>query len=112
MATWTSDDGSLPEDSTLMQWCRDLNRASELSDRPLSIANRHKQWHKEVGFVDVQEWVFKMPLNEWPRDPRMKAIGYAWKENMLEGLSGFTMAPFNKVLGQKEEDIQVSSPCL
>ncbi|KAM5349172.1 hypothetical protein ACJ41O_008995 [Fusarium nematophilum] len=108
MAMWYSDDNTLSADSALSRWSRNLNIASEAINRPLSVAHRLKEWYEEVGFVDVQERVYKMPLNGWPADPYWKEIGKLWKWNLLEGLSGFTLGLFSRVLGWTEEQIQMS----
>lgn len=108
MARWQSDDGTLTEDSALSQWGRDINAAADALDRPVCVADQHARWLKEVGFVDVKEWVFKVPMNGWPRDKDMKKIGHAWEENFLDGLSGFTLALFSRVLKREVNDILVS----
>lgn len=48
-----------------------------------------------------------MPLNAWPRDERMKHLGELSEENWLQGLGGFTMGPFNRVLEWTKEQIEV-----
>ncbi|KAL2758065.1 hypothetical protein ACRALDRAFT_2100061, partial [Sodiomyces alcalophilus JCM 7366] len=103
-----SDDGTLRPDSALQRWFDDMNMASQLANRPLSIAHLFKQWFHEVGFVDVHEKVFKVPLNGWAKDPRYKALGRLWEQNMLSGISGFSMSLFTQVLGRKPEEVEVS----
>lgn len=105
-----SDDGTLRPDSALVNWTREMNEAGEAIRRPLSIAHKLKQWYREVGFVDIHERVFKIPLNGWAKDPRYKALGKLWETNFLDGLSGFTLSLFTQVLGKKKEEVEVSFP--
>ncbi|KAJ5328096.1 hypothetical protein N7452_008486 [Penicillium brevicompactum] len=75
----------------------DLNmRSSRDADPPrqFRIAHRIEQWMKDVGFVDVEQRVSKIPTNTWPQEERLKTIG-AWSEsNWLEALSGWSYKPF------------------
>ncbi|KAF4978238.1 hypothetical protein FZEAL_5343 [Fusarium zealandicum] len=108
MTMWYSDDDSLDPHGPLARWARNLNIASESVNRPLSVAHKMKEWYEEVGFVDVEERVYKIPTNGWPADPYWKDIGKLWRWNLTEGLSGFTLGLFSRVLGWTEEEIQMS----
>ena len=61
----------------------------------------------EAGFVDVHETVFKIPLNGWPKDTRLKHVGMLWQRNLLDGLSGFSLGMFSRFMGKTAEEIEV-----
>ncbi|KAH0442716.1 methyltransferase domain-containing protein [Colletotrichum camelliae] len=103
-----SDDGTLLPDSPLARWVYDMNHASELIGRPLARAHLLRQWYEEVGFVDVHERVFKIPLNGWAKHPRHKHVGKLWEQNFLDGLSGFSLALFTQVLERKRAEVELS----
>ncbi|KAK1700505.1 methyltransferase [Colletotrichum godetiae] len=104
----TSDDDTLAPDSPLSRWVDDMNLASEMIGRPLSRAHMLREWYEEVGFVDVHQRVFKIPINGWAKHPRHKHVGRLWEQNFLDGLSGFSMALFTQVLERQQEEVQVS----
>jgi hypothetical protein len=62
-----------------------------------------------VGFEDVHESVFKLPMNGWPRDRGLKHIGQMWQRNLLNGLSGFCLGLLHRIRGRTVENIEVSS---
>ncbi|KAH7357974.1 S-adenosyl-L-methionine-dependent methyltransferase, partial [Plectosphaerella cucumerina] len=101
------DDDTLKPDSPLHEWARQMNAAAESIQRPLTMSGKVKQWYDEVGFVDVREKVFKVPMNGWAKDPRYKALGKLWETNFLGGLSGFTLSLFTQVLGMTREEVEV-----
>lgn len=101
------DDGSMPEDWPFYQWSRAIDEASMQANRPMRIATRLKKWYIEEGFVDVQEHVVKLPIGTWPKDPALKALGSWWKENLLVGLQGFSLALLSRVLGWSKNQIEV-----
>jgi ubiquinone/menaquinone biosynthesis C-methylase UbiE len=102
------DDGTMPDDWPFKEWTKYLDDAAMAVGRPLRIANKLKRWYAEVGFVDIQEKVIKIPVNTWPRDPDLKPLGKWWQQNILLGLQGFSLAHFTRVLGWSKDEIEVS----
>lgn len=102
------DDGTLPQDGHLATWFREINEASELMGRPTNVAASVRDAYVEAGFVDVQVRIFKMPMNGWPKDERLKELGRMWERNFLMGLSGFSFTLFNRVYERTPAQIEVS----
>lgn len=103
-----SDDETLPPDGPLATWFREINKASELMGRPTNVAAHVREAYVQAGFVDVQERIFKMPMNGWPKDERLKELGRMWERNFLMGLSGFSFTLFNRVYERTPAQIEVS----
>ncbi|KAF3480994.1 uncharacterized protein GIQ15_06341 [Arthroderma uncinatum] len=109
------DDGSLPmgkrdgfSEYALHDWLNLSIHSGLASDPPrqFRIAHQLAQCMRAVGFVDIKEHIFKVPMNTWPRDERMKVIG-AWNErNWLDALSGWSYKPFFG-MGWSTEEIEV-----
>lgn len=102
-----SDDGSVPENSPSVRWWTLLEEAFEKLERPILKIDEYPGLFREAGFVDVQDRLLKRPTNDWPKDPRMKEIGRFSCLNFLEGLAGFSMAPFTRVLRWSPEEVEV-----
>ncbi|RKL06274.1 hypothetical protein BFJ71_g2833 [Fusarium oxysporum] len=103
-----SDDESLPPNGPLATWFREINEASELMGRPTNVAAHVREAYVQAGFVDVQERIFKMPMNGWPKDERLKELGRMWERNFLMGLSGFSFTLFNRVYERTPAQIEVA----
>ena len=101
-----TDDGC-GEKSSVMKWSQLLVEAYGKLERPAEIASRYKTLMEEAGFVDVVEILYKWPINNWPKDPEYKEIGSWTYANVLQGMQGFTMAPFTRALGWSREDVEV-----
>lgn len=109
------DDGTMPPENpdgfceyALLDWV-DLNiRSSQVTNPPrqFRIANRIARWMKEVGFVDVQERISKVPTNPWSEDPHLRTIGRWSEQNWLEALSGWSYKPL-LALGWSKPEIEV-----
>jgi hypothetical protein len=108
MSTPCCDDGTMPEDWPFLEWTRYSDDAAVAADQPLRIADKIKRWYQEAGFVDVEEKVFKLPMNSWPRDKHLKALGRMSEDNWLAGIAGFSIAPFSRILSWSKAEIEVS----
>lgn len=102
------DDDSVSPSNAFARYSDDITRASEYVNRSVLWPPQLKEWLVEAGFVDVEEKVFKIPINGWARDRRLKEIGMLWQHNWVTGLSGFSYALLNQAQGRTIEDIEVS----
>ncbi|OAR01406.1 hypothetical protein LLEC1_04071 [Akanthomyces lecanii] len=104
----SSDDGTLAEDSALARWFHDMAAAGDICNRPTVMAHRLREVYERVGFVDVQEKIFKMPTNGWAKDERLKDIGRMWERNLGPSLAGFSFSMFNRAFNRTPEEIEVA----
>lgn len=52
-----------------------------------------------AGFVDVEERKFVWPIGPWPKDAKLKDLGRWGERNWAEGVEGWVMALYTRVLG-------------
>ncbi|KAK4156279.1 hypothetical protein C8A00DRAFT_30874 [Chaetomidium leptoderma] len=102
------DDGTMSPDYAWHRWATELDTVSRLADRQVNTGPHLASWMREVGFVDVHEMVFKIPMNGWPKETRLKHVGMMWQRTLLEGLSGFSLSLFCRYLGKTVEEIEMS----
>ncbi|KAI9848010.1 MAG: hypothetical protein M1838_000656 [Thelocarpon superellum] len=101
------DDETMKPEYPLLEWTKIMDDAAMNFGRPIRIANKLKKWYLEAGFEEVHEQVFKVPLNEWPREPHFKTMGRINELNMLQGLQGLSLASMYRVLGWTQNEIEV-----
>ncbi|WEW57333.1 hypothetical protein PRK78_002798 [Emydomyces testavorans] len=102
-----SDDGTHTRATNCLRW-RDLqHKAAETFGKSMTTIRTWEDKLRAVGFVDVRREVYKVPLNHWPKDRKMKELGKYQQLQMWHGLSSYTMAPFTRVLGWSPEEIEV-----
>lgn len=102
-----NDDNTLSPDDAIYQWSELMLEASGRLNQRLDKPPNYAQWMREAGFINVQSRVFKWPTNPWPKDKKHKILGLWSLANTLDGLEGFTMAYFTRVLGWQPEQVQV-----
>ena len=102
-----SDDGTLKEDSYLVQWSDKIFEATEIQGRPCNGARLYRQQMIDTGFTNVREIRYKWPMNRWPADPHYKDLGFWTHQNIAGGISGLSMALFTRVLRWAPQELEV-----
>ncbi|RMJ27592.1 Methyltransferase [Aspergillus sp. HF37] len=102
-----SDDESRQNAPNISEWCKLLDDASQKFGKDLNVTSKYKQWLIDAGFRNVKEDVYKIPVNPWAKDRKMKEIGRYQQVNMVEGMEAYSMALFTRVLGMTSEEVQV-----
>ena len=107
MPTLYCDDGTMPDDYPFKEWTQTQDEAFMNLGKPVRIANKLKRWYEQQGFIDVKEVVYKLPINDWPKDPHMKSLGCLHETNLLDGLQGFSLAALSRGLNWTKDEIEV-----
>ncbi|KAH8688826.1 S-adenosyl-L-methionine-dependent methyltransferase [Talaromyces proteolyticus] len=105
-SVYKSDDDTVTRTPAISLWQQKLNEAAEAINQPMNLAQTLKDRLERAGFVDVRDDAYKIPVGPWPKDRRLKEIGYMLLFHCLEGLDAFTLAPFSRVLSWSKEDIR------
>ena len=64
-------------------------------------------WFRDAGFVDVEERLFKIPSNAWPKNRHLKEVGKFQLINYSEGYEGIGIGLFTRILGWQPSEFQV-----
>ncbi|KAH7389151.1 methyltransferase LaeA [Cadophora sp. MPI-SDFR-AT-0126] len=99
------DDGTLPANSSLVQWSRLILDATERAYRPLAYNHETGPMLQRAGFVDIKEEVIKIPLNPWESDPHQKDIGRWYNLGLTQGLEALTTAPLTRMSQWSKADV-------
>lgn len=102
-----SDDHDISR-TGLSQWYQTVVKAFEVISRGVKEAENHAERLRTAGFEEVHNEIYKWPINPWPKDPKLKQLGFWSRENMLDCLEAWAIVPFTKFLGWTPEEVQVS----
>lgn len=67
--------------------------------RSFEIVEDMKDLMLGAGFVDVHEERFVWPIGAWARDAHLKDLGRWGERNWSEGIEGWVMAIYTRLLG-------------
>jgi SAM-dependent methyltransferase len=105
--TWMfTDDNTFPEKSNLVHWLEELDRASKIYGAHMNVAELHGPRLKEAGFINVKDDVYKIPMNPWPKDSKLKELGRYEMVAIVNAVEPYCLALFTRVLGMSNEAVQ------
>ncbi|KAI0134641.1 S-adenosyl-L-methionine-dependent methyltransferase [Xylariales sp. AK1849] len=107
LSTIMCNDDTMPPDYEFKVHIDDIEDATATMGRPVRIADQYKQAMEDVGFVDVQEFTYKLPINGWPRHKKYKELGMMWEENLMKGIHAASAGPMHRVRGLNDKQIQM-----
>jgi hypothetical protein len=69
-----SDDGSVPDKSAISQWGKFFEEGGKTIGRTFLVVEEgiQRKAMEEAGFVDIQEWSFKVSAPSEPREEEMQ----------------------------------------
>jgi SAM-dependent methyltransferase len=95
-----SDDSTMPATWKFLEWEELIHQTARKKLNPpksTRVAEHLKPWMEESGFIDVDQFIYKIPLGPWARDKKLKKIGADMCSNWASGLQGFSY----KILGDE-----------
>lgn len=101
-----SEDGST-RGTWLERWNTDFAKAATKGGRIVQPGLYLKQWVREAGFGDVYHERIRLPLGVWPKDKQLKEVGAFNLVQLREGLEGFSLALFTRILGWSKDELGV-----
>lgn len=90
----------------VLRWGRLMEQAAERRGRIIQLGPRLVDFQRTAGLQNVNEAVYSIPCGTWPADEQQRMIGARNMLNALQGMEGFTMVMFTKVLGWSVDDTQ------
>jgi hypothetical protein len=100
-----SSDGSLPPDSKLRLWARELYAAFDESGQSLEIDPGTQGLLEQLGFVEVKHYTMAIPFHPWPDDEHEKDMGRWFNLGMTQGIQALTMAPLTRMRRYSAEQV-------
>ncbi|KAF4448232.1 Demethylmenaquinone methyltransferase [Fusarium austroafricanum] len=104
----TSDDNTVKDSSALGQWGKLFVEGGKKIGMSFSIYGEEIQRKamEAAGFVDIQQYEFKTPIGDWPKDPEMKELGELSRHVFLSDTEGVVLFVANTI-GWTEAEIHV-----
>ncbi|KEZ45881.1 hypothetical protein SAPIO_CDS1250 [Scedosporium apiospermum] len=103
-----SDDDTVTDHTAVGQWGKIFAEGQKKTGRPFTVVREdlQRKGMEEAGFVDIQEFEFKLPAGTWPKDPKMKELGQLTQMVMEADTEGYVLFIAN-TLGWSRDEIQV-----
>ncbi|KAF2469170.1 S-adenosyl-L-methionine-dependent methyltransferase [Lindgomyces ingoldianus] len=83
-----------------------LNLGEEKTGMTFRTIESMRGFMEQAGFVDIVEKKFVWPIGPWPSDPHLKDMGRWGERNWADGLEGWVLALYTRVLGWTYTEVQ------
>lgn len=80
---------------------------AEALGKDWSCVPKYKEFLQEVGFEDVVEETYDIPIGTWARGKTNKILGAWCKADTMSVLQGLSLAVLTKGLGMSVEEVEV-----
>ncbi|EEU38760.1 uncharacterized protein NECHADRAFT_95105 [Fusarium vanettenii 77-13-4] len=93
-APWLeSDDGTVTDKTAMCQWGKLFVQGGLKIGRSFTLVDDEEQRKgmKAAGFVDIQEFNIKVPLGDWPKDPKLKEMGRFSRATLEQDTEGYVL---------------------
>ncbi|KAM3087447.1 hypothetical protein ACMFMG_001534 [Clarireedia jacksonii] len=75
------------ENTSLEKWFKACVKAGEVAGRPWLNVTYYKEWMEDIGFEEVTEVVYHIPINDWPLGSKEKEVGMMLRQDLSISLS-------------------------
>lgn len=100
-----SHDKTLPENSVVHQWMREVYGAYERYGKPLFPKDDLPSMLQQLGFVDITHEKQEIPYHPWPEDEQLKYIARCFNVGMQSAIPAMSLAPLTRYAGWNLEQV-------
>ncbi|KAI5468173.1 S-adenosyl-L-methionine-dependent methyltransferase [Mariannaea sp. PMI_226] len=102
-----SDDGTVDQEPVL-KLCKKLyDDGGAAMGRPFFVHDIQQKAVEEAGFVDIKTVDYKIPIGDWPKDPKLAEVGRFVKLTLENDIEGYTLMLWNNVLNWPRDEYQI-----
>ncbi|KAK7984915.1 S-adenosyl-L-methionine-dependent methyltransferase [Apiospora saccharicola] len=101
-----SPDSSLPENSSIEYWTKEVYRAYEQYGKPLFPKDDLPAMLKHLGFTDITHEEQEIPYHPWPEDERLKNIARWFNLSMQSAIPAMSLAPLTRYSNWTLEQVE------
>ncbi|KAK3983931.1 S-adenosyl-L-methionine-dependent methyltransferase [Cladorrhinum sp. PSN332] len=101
------EDGSVAENSALDTWSKVFKAAGKKFGRTFYPIEDNKQVPglEKAGFKNLDIWDLNVPINGFPRDPKLKEIGQFGHLSVTRDLEGMVLYAFRQVMDWEDAEL-------
>ena len=93
-------------DKMLTSFSNSVVGAGQKTGMTFHIIRQRGELMEDAGFVDIHEEKFIWPIGPWPKDAYLKDLGRWGERNWSEGIEGWVMALYTRLLGWTYAEVQ------
>ncbi|RTE84034.1 hypothetical protein BHE90_001416 [Fusarium euwallaceae] len=102
-----SNDGTSERQEVLRLGKKMYEEGGKALGLPFFVHDLQKKGIEEAGFQDIKMVEYKIPVGDWPKDPKLAEIGRFVRLTLENDLEGYTLMLWKHVLQWPDDEYQV-----
>ncbi|KAF8457131.1 methyltransferase LaeA-like protein [Terfezia claveryi] len=95
------------EKTTIHYMTRLFIHALQLIGKQAEVAHLHRGLMIQAGFTNVTERLERIPSSPWPKDKKLKELGYYHMHNLVDAMDSYGLAPLTRILQMERVEAEV-----
>lgn len=91
--------------SIFKRWAEAFYEAGDKINRTFRVTEQMQSWPENAGFTNIKHEQYKVPLNPWPKDKNVKALGAYVGLYLDLSIEGFANFPMGEILGWQQAEV-------
>jgi SAM-dependent methyltransferase len=93
--------------TALETWAQRLNSGAAALGKDFGSVVKYKAILEEIGFIEIVELQFQLPIGTWAAGKKMKTLGELMRKDLLHGIEGMSMAVQTRGLGLNPDEVKL-----
>jgi SAM-dependent methyltransferase len=101
------DDGTVDLEPNLKVFKKIFEEGGKLINTPFFVYDMQVKGFEEAGFEEIHTVDYKIPVGDWPKDPKLREVGKYVRACLENDLEGYTLMMWKDVLQWPKDEYQM-----
>ncbi|KAJ4129233.1 hypothetical protein NW768_007768 [Fusarium equiseti] len=101
------DDGTVDLEPSLKLFKKIFEDGGKLINTPFFVYDMQVKGFEEAGFEEIHTVDYKIPVGNWPKDPKLREVGKFVRACLENDLEGYTLMMWQDVLQWPKDEYQM-----
>ncbi|QPC64428.1 hypothetical protein HYE67_006659 [Fusarium culmorum] len=101
------DDGSIDMEPNLKMYKKLFEEGGKVLNTSFFVNDMQVQGFKDAGFEEIRIIDYKLPVGDWPKDPKLREVGKFVRACLENDIEGYTLMMWQDVLQWPKDEYQM-----
>ncbi|KAJ4009243.1 hypothetical protein NW752_009542 [Fusarium irregulare] len=102
-----SDDGTIDLEPSLALYKKLFVEGGKVLNTPFFVYDMQVKAFEDAGFEEIRVVDYKIPVGDWPKDPKLREVGKFVRACLENDIEGYTLMMWQDVLQWPKEEYQM-----
>ncbi|KAH6963278.1 S-adenosyl-L-methionine-dependent methyltransferase [Fusarium avenaceum] len=101
------DDGTIDKEPNLKVYKKLFEEGGKILGNPFFVYDQQVKGFEDAGFEDIETVDYKIPVGDWPKDPKLAEVGKYVRACLENDIEGYTLMMWKDVLKWPKDEYQI-----